>query len=40
MPEGIQELRIERLGQVMFVYFAWLGGRWTDLAPFGNRLPH
>jgi len=36
MPEGIQELRT---ADGRYIYFAWIGGQWTDLAPWGNRLP-
>ena len=39
MSRTIHELRLVRGGQIKFVYFARIGGVWTDLAPFGNRLP-
>jgi hypothetical protein len=26
-------------GSVRYIYFAKLGGKWTDLAPWGNRIP-
>lgn len=39
MPEGVQELAIVRGGVTEYIYFAWIDGQWTDLAPFGNRLP-
>ncbi len=36
---AIQELAIQRKGWVEYFYFAWIDGKWIDLAPFGNRLP-
>ena len=35
----IHELETERDGQKFYIYFARIGGKWVDLAPFGNRIP-
>lgn len=35
----IHELRTMRNDGVYFMYIAKLNGKWTDLAPYGNRIP-
>lgn len=46
MPDltKIQELAVLRRDArgrefTAYIYFAWIDGRWIDLAPFGNRMP-
>jgi hypothetical protein len=39
MPTGVQELKLSRGGAALYIYFAWVDGKWIDLAPYGNRIP-
>jgi hypothetical protein len=39
MAKRIHELAIKRSTGTEYIYFARIGGKWTDLAPYGNRLP-
>jgi hypothetical protein len=35
----LHEIRTVRESGVHFMYIAKLNGKWTDLAPYGNRIP-
>lgn len=40
MKKKIHELRTTLPdGATRYIYFAKINGKWTDLSPYGNRIP-